>query len=55
MQAQAAMIQFNNMHMEELDQSEIAVNDSLLHADDLAEQAAMLEKYVSSMPSTVFG
>ena len=46
-QAEAAMKQFNAMYSEDLDVSEIMVNDSLLHADDLAMQAAMLEKLVT--------
>ena len=42
MQAEAAMYQFNLMFTEELDQAEAAVNDSLIHADELDEQAVML-------------
>ena len=44
LQAEAAMNQFNQIFMEELGQAEAAVNDSLLHADDLEDQGVMLAR-----------
>ena len=46
-QAKAALRQFNSIFSEDFTVSEVMVNDSILHANDLANQADMLEKYVS--------
>ena len=43
-QAKAALRQFNAIFSEDFVVSEVMVNDSILHANDLAMQAAMLEK-----------
>lgn len=43
LQAQAAITQFNEVY-EDLDQAASTVNDSFAHADNLQEQATLLEK-----------